>query len=148
MDLARIVELAWAAGFFDGEGHVRTQVYDRFSQKRAPHLGLQMELGQNDKIPLERFMAIIGDGEVRGPYGPYRSSDRDIKPYHRQPQHRLQLYGDKCRKAMALMVPYLSEPKLEQYDIAREKLALFKEGVRSAAMWDPRRVRRQPGRRG
>jgi hypothetical protein len=53
-------ELAWAAGFFDGEGC--------FSIKPRP----SMSLGQIDPQVLARFQRAVGGlGILYGPYGPY-----------------------------------------------------------------------------
>jgi hypothetical protein len=55
-------ELAWAAGFFDGEGHTSPD-------------GLSMEIYQTDPRPLERFRAAVGGiGKVSGPRPPARGS--------------------------------------------------------------------------
>lgn len=51
-------ELAWAAGFFDGEGSVF------LSAKKQPRLNI----GQNDRAVLDRFLAAVGVGRVNGPY--------------------------------------------------------------------------------
>lgn len=60
-------ELAWAAGFFDGEGYTHSRgVRDRGNQ---PPL---ISVSQVDPRSLERLkFAVLGCGKVRGPYGPY-----------------------------------------------------------------------------
>lgn len=51
-------DLAWAAGFFDGEGH--TRMYSA---------GIRMEIAQAyDCTVLERFQKAVGAGKVYGPY--------------------------------------------------------------------------------
>lgn len=51
-------ELAWAAGFFDGEGHV--------SYRNG---ALTLEVAQKDTRVLERFQqAVLGVGKINGPY--------------------------------------------------------------------------------
>jgi hypothetical protein len=55
-------ELAWAAGFFDGEG---STTVCRVSQTRAyPRVGV----GQIDRDVLDRFADAVGVGKVYGPY--------------------------------------------------------------------------------
>lgn len=46
-------ELAWAAGFFEGEG--------TFCRKQA-------QIAQNDLAPLSRFASAVGLGGITGPY--------------------------------------------------------------------------------
>jgi hypothetical protein len=64
-------ELAWAAGFFDGEGC--TSVTSCRPKKRAlnqdrPMRGLRASLAQVELEPLLRFHRAVGVGAVRGPY--------------------------------------------------------------------------------
>lgn len=56
------VDLAWAAGFFDGEGHCR----GKFSKT----VGLRAELQVGQKLIdcLERLKSIFGVGTIGGPY--------------------------------------------------------------------------------
>lgn len=52
-------ELAWAAGFFDGEGHVRCSLVQ---EKQYPLL--RVEVAQRDPQVLERFQRVIGCGRI------------------------------------------------------------------------------------
>lgn len=55
-------ELAWAAGFFDGEGHIRTTTPAKFKQ-------LVATIGHTDLELLRRFQkAVLGLGNITGPY--------------------------------------------------------------------------------
>src|SRR5215472_5877824 len=57
-------ELAWAAGFFEGEGSF-TLNRSRLQPRPQPHL----TISQVERAPLERFMAAIGGfGHIYGPY--------------------------------------------------------------------------------
>src|SRR5438105_4866412 len=60
-------ELAWAAGFFDGEGYVGLR-------PRGPrhHDQLQLAAPQIDRRVLDRFDAIVAVGKVYGPYPPQK----------------------------------------------------------------------------
>lgn len=75
-------ELAWAAGFFDGEGNTRSRrVADRGGQPPI------LSVSQVDEFSLLRFKnAVLGLGTIRGPYGPY-SANR--KPYYVWSTNRL-----------------------------------------------------------
>lgn len=104
-------ELAWAAGFFDGEGYTGVRYKPRSCT-------LYVDVSQTDPRPLYRLMKAIG-GKVRGPY-PRVGNQKGVYRWQG---------GDKgTAVALARMIPYLSEPKLEQYDRAREIRALAREG--------------------
>ena len=57
-------ELAWAAGFFDGEGCTT----NRRAGRLPTCIGLLICIGQSDIRPLERFKKAVGGlGYIRGP---------------------------------------------------------------------------------
>lgn len=60
-------ELAWCAGFFDGEGNVGA--YDR---KKGDYIQprLILQIAQTDSFVLERFAKAVGVGNLTGPYKP------------------------------------------------------------------------------
>jgi hypothetical protein len=60
-----VVELAWAAGFFDGEGCTS------YRKKSKPQWGAQVSITQFHPETLERFQSAVG-GKV---YGPYQRND-------------------------------------------------------------------------
>lgn len=64
-------ELAWAAGFFDGEGSTGTSVGARRKQinGRLRYTGLRLTISQVDRQVLDRFRAAVRVGSVTGPYG-------------------------------------------------------------------------------
>ena len=91
-------ELAWAAGFFDGEGcsHVARSTKPNVS----PYV--RLAVAQKERGPLFRFQDAVGTGTINGPYGggvSYWSAGG-----------RLQ-----ARAVMEKLWPYLSEPKRDQY---------------------------------
>lgn len=57
--------LAWAAGFFDGEGWASTARYHRVTGGMTATLTLG--IGQADREVLDRFASIMGVGSVTGP---------------------------------------------------------------------------------
>lgn len=86
-------ELAWAAGFFDGEGCIRLA-------RGYPNL----HLGQTDRRPLDRFRAAVGGGNVTGPYDKRNS----------RPMFQWTCYTrEEVERIVNLLWPYLSEPKRE-----------------------------------
>lgn len=84
------IELAWAAGFFDGEGSStgRHETAPRFT----------IAVSQKDRRPLERFVAALGVG---------------ARIYEGR-LFSVVLGGAKGIEAMRRLWPYLSEPKREQ----------------------------------
>jgi hypothetical protein len=69
-------ELAWAAGFFDGEGHTRSRPISNRG-RQSPILSVE----QVDIRALQRFhKAVLGVGRMYGPYGPYQGNKQ---PYYR-----------------------------------------------------------------
>ena len=63
------MEIAWAAGLFEGEGCIHLAVH-------CPVLQLNM----TDEDVVRKFHTVVSCGTVSGPYGP-RVGDRKTKPY-------------------------------------------------------------------
>lgn len=104
-------ELAWAAGFFDGEGSVYVRLTKRHkggtTGKYYPITTVDIQVSQSDKRPLIRFLKVIDIGRIVGPYQP---TNPKAKLYWRwQTSGRPSVH-----KTLSLMWPYLSEPKKEQ----------------------------------
>jgi hypothetical protein len=96
-----VFELAWAAGFFDGEGS--SGCYVRAETGRCY---LRVALAQVEREPLDRFVAALGEGRVRGPY-PARG--------RRQPNHWVEFNGPTARRVMRRLWPHLTTPKKCQW---------------------------------
>lgn len=89
-------ELAWAAGFFDGEGHTG-------QSGRA----LIMAIGQSSSpFTLNRFRRAVGDGTV---YGPYKRGDTRELVYRWQTKN-----ASVVKRVAARLLPFLSPPKRRQ----------------------------------
>ena len=99
--MTRETELAWAAGFFDGEGCISFA-------KAGEHRQLIMCIGQNDPRVLERFKAAVGVGTINGPH--VRPSRPNSKPYW---QWRTSGHVS-VQKTVELLWPYLDEVKRQQ----------------------------------
>lgn len=90
-------ELAWSAGFYDGEGNsgLTTQGYPRIS------------IGQIERTTLDRFRTATNVGTIYGPYARSREEWNDIYMYIAKGFQEVQ--------AVAVMLwPFLSEPKRAQ----------------------------------
>ena len=105
---ARSEDLAWAAGFFEGEGTF-------YVRRERGKPNATVTLTQVDREPLDRFCEIVGIGKVYGPYGPY-SGNR--KPYFQWNAHRR---GD-ARTLLALLGGRLSQRRrLQAWDALIEE---------------------------
>ena len=82
------VDLAWAAGFLDGEG-----CFD-FSKG---HGNFRIQCSQVVKRPLIKLKAVFG-GRVYGPYGPYRNN--------KQRYFQWNICGSVAEAAAKAMLPY------------------------------------------
>ena len=98
------IELAWAAGFYDGEGSTGVERRRQAPGRGQPYVGLVVEVTQVDERPLRRFAAAVGVGRI------------NLRPRrgNRQPQWRWRAAGGAARRALRALWPYLSEPKREQ----------------------------------
>lgn len=95
-------ELAWAAGFLDGEGSFLKQKDPRYN-----HVQMSVCAAQVRKEPLDRLANILG-GKVSGPYGPYKQQNK-------QPHYRWVVTSyEKVQDVTARLWLFLSEPKKEQ----------------------------------
>ena len=106
MIVTNAIELAWAAGFFEGEGCVHI----RKAGRRFPRL--QLHIAQCDSSEtLERFARAVNfNGSILGPY-----------MLQGKPRvYQLVINGKSAHTAMEMIFPYLSEdsPKVERYNQA------------------------------
>lgn len=74
-----IVERAWAAGFFDGEGYVGRNSAGGRKPIPATRKRLTCSIAQTDRFVLDRFQSIVKVGKVRGPY---QHKNRTHTPYY------------------------------------------------------------------
>lgn len=84
------IELAWSAGFFDGEGTTHCQV-DSITRS------LQTTVGQAERMTLDRFRSAVGVGAVNP------NSDNSF--------FRFAAYSENAMSVLGLLWPYLSDPK-------------------------------------
>lgn len=99
----KLTDRAWAAGFFDGEGHVRAQVGRRYKRPYPTII-----IGQVDRRPLDRLRRILRLGNVTGPH---RTNHPRWQPYY---QFYVSGYRD-CGTVARLLWPYLSPAKQAQF---------------------------------
>lgn len=96
------IEVAWAAGLFDGEGWVGMA-----RSGRAGYKYLRLAIGQAAPPDvLHRFKAAVGVGDVQGPY----KSKPGCKLHY---QYRVRGF-EKVQAVVAMLWPFLSRPKKDQ----------------------------------
>ena len=84
-------ELAWASGFFDGEGYVGIRLYQ--TRTGRTYHALTVQIGQKVRAPLDEFLRTVGHGKVV-----YKGARRGF------------LYTTASKQAaevLGLLVPYL-----------------------------------------
>ncbi len=112
--MSKQTEIAWAAGFFDGEGTTAV-----IKAKGRVHFRLSLSITQFDPDSLHRFQKAVGAGRVYGPYGRRWSySAQKAKDVH---------------NILDLLWPYLGNIKRDQANAAIEKhndnpISLFRYG--------------------
>lgn len=106
---AEQLELAWAAGFFDGEGCTTLgQIKKLAFGAPKTYLYPKLTVSQKDPRPLARFVEAVGEGRLRG---------------QGQRIHNWSVMGAKAHVVMSKLYPYLSAPKREQWNRVLEAAA-------------------------
>ena len=110
-------ELAWAAGFVDGEGHFGLHLSQ--GKKSRPYGAITLNVAQKDRQVLDRFQAALGVGKV---YGPYSHGAKPTK-YFAFFSHNF----EHTQAAIAMLWPWLSLVKRLQ---AKQTLLAYAEYLR------------------
>jgi len=98
------LELAWACGLFEGEGHIHCKVGTKGYFER------HVVLNTTDLDVLERFQRALGFGQILGPYQP--------KQAHHKPMYRWRACGwEEQKRAVELMYHMLGERRRAQADL-------------------------------
>lgn len=100
-------DIAWCAGFFDGEGHVSYHrgYPSRISGCVSPQLYAAVSQCSDNVEVLEFFQRIVGFGKLKGPY----------KMPNGRPQHRLLFGKDEIEPLFFTLQPYLREEKTQDF---------------------------------
>jgi hypothetical protein len=100
-------QLAWAAGFFDGEGNAGSVL-------TKGHMILRLQVGNTDLELLRRFKAAVGDlGKIGGPYRQTASKE------HHKSKWLWSCYRFVALQAVvALLWPWLGTAKRKQISAA------------------------------
>lgn len=118
--MSKETELAWAAGFFDGEGTAGCYLHNKSKLSvQDERYCARMTIGQSDPEVLIRFQSAVGVGNVRGPYK---------YAYNKTPLWcwSLAKIGE-IKIASGAIFPYLSSIKQQQLTQAIEDFEYWKE---------------------
>lgn len=96
-------EIAWAAGFYDGEGSTTTE------SREGKWFSVRVSIFQVDRRALDRFKAAVGEGTIRGPYNRGLGKKTKWKPYY-----QYAAAGPAAKRVIEKLWPYLGEVKKEQ----------------------------------
>ena len=112
--------LAWAAGFYDGEGSTKNVYYhykNKKGKRKKPNANICMTVSQTNKQILLKFKKSVGGrGRINGPY----QYSAQKKPYW--------IWSANClsaRETFNLLKPYLSFEKRKQYEIVAKETRTY-----------------------
>jgi hypothetical protein len=114
-------ELAWAAGFFDGEGCISC------SYVKPSYLQIRLHIAQIDKRVLDRFRKAVGRVGINigGPYTRKKQSDGCIRSTY----YQLGAHNSNVINIFNLLKPYLCETKVKQGEKAIAKYEAYQASL-------------------
>lgn len=104
-------DLAWCAGFFDGEGSTML-----LKAQRDKYIYIRMCVSQKDRRCLDKFLSIINKGKI------YKANTREIHNWYCYKQEDVE-------EVAKLLWPFLSEVKKDQYLDCVSKVVSNKKGL-------------------
>ena len=106
-------ELAWAAGFFDGEGNVCCT-----SNGPRNRLKVAVQVNQTHKEVLTRFQNVVGVGAVYGPRPRKQANCNDVYQFHCSSFENVQ-------QVIVRLWPWLSSVKRKQAHDAMQRVLVW-----------------------
>jgi hypothetical protein len=107
-------DLAWAAGFIDGEGCIRVDKYYSRTSVNPSH-ALSLSVSNTNREILKWFKNFFGMGHI---------SKNGKNPLSKRNSYQWRVYSDDAAKVLTGVLPYLREKK-EQADYALDFIVLF-----------------------
>ena len=105
-------DIAWAAGFFDGEGSISRKSQD----------SLVIRIGQKVPEPLEHFIEIFKLSHIASHTGKYKKADYRW--------YGIAIYGEAARAILRLMLPYLTVKKDKALRALNERTTRIRDDKR------------------
>ena len=109
--------IAWAAGLWEGEGHIRARQTNRSRDGSSTRWYIQIAIEMCDLEPLEQFHQFVRVGSISGPYKRERIDGRIHNETYRWTCHK----WDETNFLIKRFHPFLSRRRYLQ---AQEALAL------------------------
>lgn len=107
------INIAWAAGLFEGEGCI-------FFSYTGDHIQARVEIRMTDKDVLERFALIVDRGEVK-------SRNYDQAPNSKKRVYKWGLYdAEGVRYVLNLLMPHLGERRSKKAQEALKAISHIK----------------------
>src|SRR5579872_503653 len=98
--MTKQTDLAWAAGFFDGEG---CTTYTYYHSRKGKRISIELSIAQKDRRVLDKFKRIVGVGQIN------TWTDKTKRKYYYYTAHTL-----KAILVLKIIWKYLSNKKKEQ----------------------------------
>jgi hypothetical protein len=121
MKTVKKTDLAWAAGFIDGDGYIGITRTDK-RNRDVPEYYLKLRAGQKFRKPLNHLQALFGCGYVG---------------YSTRPHSEWNVNHHESAKVLRLILPYLivkkreAELALDFYELKENQPRIKKEGIRT-----------------
>ena len=126
--MSKETDVAWCAGFFDGEGHVSYhRGYPSLTGNVSAQLYANVPQSADNIEVLEFFRSVIGFGKIKGPY----------KMPGGKPQYKVQYGVTEVEPLFKILSPYLKKEKTTDFQIA---LMAYHAHDSKASMEDYRRL--------
>ena len=108
--LTNEIDIAWAAGLFEGEGSLSLTPV----KNRPNSIKVSASLSMTDKDVVEKFQSVVNFGKVKGPYQP------QVKTYKVRWVWEVQNQPE-VLKLIELFLPFFGERRLAKaFDIQKE----------------------------
>ena len=123
LDITRLnkQDLAWAAGFYDGEGNTRPTLRKAKSKYQTPKVLVQATTSQVELDPIQKFVDAVQVGKL---YGPYVRKGPNQRPIYRYCANSF----ESVQQLACLLWPYLCSPKKSQFRVTLiEYLKIYRE---------------------
>lgn len=114
------VDVAWLAGFFEGEGtiYAKKGKYLKKSGEVTPNCRISVTICQNFEEPLLKCKKIYSEFSITGPY-----KNKTSKNIH----YQCNVHNEKAMKFIEIIYPLLSERRKIQADKAIDEYISFKK---------------------
>lgn len=115
--------IPWAAGLFEGEGHIGS----RLNKKQEFNVTIFMQIAMTDLDTLQKFHYIVG-GNLRGPYSDKRSAG------HKEMWSWMIMSAQNVIQIYDSFRPFLSDRRIQQGDLALLKRYVYEQVFKESSL--------------